>query len=423
MPIQQVGTVDELIEVLLNHSDDRAEFIVKHILPILRQLPQQFFLQSAADNRDPLERLDPFLYTVPYAYFLVARCNVERPDVTNLLTYILEFLRSFDPNHIRLVPEKFLQIAQGLCRIANLYGNNIISIKPLTHALQKYSPSANHLTNLHQFLIKECLLTKCYRQALPILDNDITEIETSVISAPAIVTSQVQAEAYKKFSLVSLLLHGKIIPLPKYTAPVVLRSIKNQCQAYQDYASAFESLNVKRLRNEFNKCSETFRKDGNFGLVKQTLDAIYRRKIQQLTQTYLTLSLVDIADTIGLEGREAPKVAERYILQMIESREIFATISHSDQGGMVSFHDDPDMYNTSNTIIKLEEQIAKATKVSDRVIQTDRLIGCSREYLVKSKNIASGGVMPGGSHMDDQEFFAGGGGFDNFDADDGGRFY
>ncbi|CAG8843826.1 26754_t:CDS:2, partial [Racocetra persica] len=86
---------------------------------------------------------------------------------------------------------------------------SIISIKPLTHALQKYSPSANHLTNLHQFLIKECLLTKCYRQALPILDNDITEIETSVISAPAIVTSQVQAEAYKKFSLVSLLLHGK----------------------------------------------------------------------------------------------------------------------------------------------------------------------------------------------------------------------
>ncbi|CAG8725325.1 16299_t:CDS:2, partial [Dentiscutata heterogama] len=99
----------------------------------------------------------------------------------------------------------------------------------------------------------------------------------------------------------------------------------------------------------------------------------------------------------------------------IESREIFATISHSDQGGMVSFHDDPDMYNTSNTILKLEEQIANATRVSDRVIQTDRLIGCSREYLIKSKNIASGGVMPGGSHMDDQEFFAGGGGFDNFD--------
>ncbi|KAF0460716.1 COP9 signalosome complex subunit 3 [Gigaspora margarita] len=458
MPIQQVGTVDELIEALLNHSDDRAEFIVKHIFPILRQLPQQFFLQNTADNRDPLERLDPTHYTVPYAYFLVARCNVERPDVANLLTYILEFLRSFDPTHIRLVPEKFLQVAQGLCRIASLYGNNIISIKPLTHALQKYSPSANHLTNLHQFFIKECLLTKCYRQALPILDNDITEIETTgtgisyidhllyhyygamvyiglknytralnflvlVISTPAIVTSQVQAEAYKKFSLVSLLLHGKIIPLPKYTAPVVVRSIKNQCQAYQDYASAFESLNVKRLRNEFNKCSEAFRKDGNFGLVKQTLDAIYRRKIQQLTQTYLTLSLVDIADAIGLEGRDAPKIAERYILQMIESREIFATISHSDQGGMVSFHDDPDMYNTSNTILKLEEQIAKATKVSDRVIQTDRLIGCSREYLVKSKNIASGGVMPGGSHMDDQEFFAGGGGFDNFDPDDSGRFF
>ncbi|CAG8811371.1 12164_t:CDS:2, partial [Dentiscutata erythropus] len=180
MPIQQVGTVDELIEALLNHTEDRAEFIAKHISPILRQLQQQFFLQNTADNRDPLERLDPSLYSVPYAYFLVARCNVERPDVVNLLTYILEFLRSFDPNQIRLTPEKFLQVAQGLCRIANLYGNNIISIKPLTHALQRYSPSANHLTNLHQFFIKECLLTKCYRQALPILDHDITEIDTTV---------------------------------------------------------------------------------------------------------------------------------------------------------------------------------------------------------------------------------------------------
>ena len=52
-------------------------------------------------------------------------------------------------------------------------------------------------------------------------------------------------------------------------------------------------------------------------MAKQTLDAIYRRNIQQLTQTYLTLSLADIADAVGLEGREAPKVAENYVLRMV----------------------------------------------------------------------------------------------------------
>lgn len=243
-----------------------------------------------------------------------------------------------------------------------------------------------------------------------------------MISAPANVTSQIQIEAYKKFTLVSLLLHGKIAQLPKYTANVVFRSVKNQCQAYQDYASAFESLNVKRLRNEFNKWTDAFRKDKNLGLAKQTLDAIYRRNIQQLTQTYLTLSLADIADAVGLEGHDAPKMAESYVLRMIESREIFATISHSHQNGMVSFHDNPDRYDTSLTITQLEEQINKATTVSERVIKTDRIVGCSKEYLQKSQHILAGGAIPGGlGPGDDPDFLGGGGGYENF-IDDGKYF-
>lgn len=50
---------------------------------------------------------------------------------------------------------------------------------------------------------------------------------------------------------------------------------------------------------------------------------------------------------------------------------------------MVSFHDNPDRYNTSLTITQLEEQINKATTVSERVIKTDRIVGCSKEYLQK----------------------------------------
>lgn len=50
---------------------------------------------------------------------------------------------------------------------------------------------------------------------------------------------------------------------------------------------------------------------------------------------------------------------------------------------MVSFHDNPDRYDTSLTITQLEEQINKATTVSERVIKTDRIVGCSKEYLQK----------------------------------------
>jgi COP9 signalosome complex subunit 3 len=54
--------------------------------------------------------------------------------------------------------------------------------------------------------------------------------------------------------------------------------------------------------------------DNNLGLAKQALASLYKRNIQRLTQTYLTLSLQDIADTVRLNG---PKEAELHILQMV----------------------------------------------------------------------------------------------------------
>lgn len=56
--------------------------------------------------------------------------------------------------------------------------------------------------------------------------------------------------------------------------------------------------------------------DSNLGLVKQVLSSLYKRNIQRLTQTYLTLSLQDIANTVQLE---TAKQAELHVLQMVVS--------------------------------------------------------------------------------------------------------
>jgi len=52
--------------------------------------------------------------------------------------------------------------------------------------------------------------------------------------------------------------------------------------------------------------------DGNAGLVKQALAARQMRQTQRLTQTYLTLSLADIATHVGLPS---PQEAEQHILR------------------------------------------------------------------------------------------------------------
>jgi len=54
--------------------------------------------------------------------------------------------------------------------------------------------------------------------------------------------------------------------------------------------------------------------DNNLGLAKQVIESLHKRNIQRLTQTYLTLSLQDIADTVQLDGQ---KEAELRILQMV----------------------------------------------------------------------------------------------------------
>lgn len=50
------------------------------------------------------------------------------------------------------------------------------------------------------------------------------------------------------------------------------------------------------------------------GLVKQAVASMYKRNIQRLTQTYLTLSLQDIATTVHLNSA---KEAEMHVLQMV----------------------------------------------------------------------------------------------------------
>lgn len=45
---------------------------------------------------------------------------------------------------------------------------------------------------------------------------------------------------------------------------------------------------------------------------------MYKRNIQRLTQTYLTLSLQDIANTVQLNS---PKEAEMHVLQMVVSED------------------------------------------------------------------------------------------------------
>lgn len=74
--------------------------------------------------------------------------------------------------------------------------------------------------------------------------------------------SHIMLEAYKKYILVSLILHGKVQPLPKYTSQIVGRFIKVRTSRTQRYLnhSTFVSdglklvLTVIRTKKLLKKC-------------------------------------------------------------------------------------------------------------------------------------------------------------------------
>lgn len=191
--------------------------------------------------------------------------------------------------------------------------------------------------------------------------------------------SHIMLEAYKKYILVSLILHGKVQQLPKYTSQIVGRFIKPLSNAYHELAQVYASNNPSELRAVVSRHGETFTRDNNSGLVKQCLSSLYKKNIQRLTKTFLTLSLQDMASRVQLSGAQE---AEKYVLHMIEDGEIYASINQKD--GMVCFHDNPEKYNNPAMLHKIDQEMLKCIEVDEKLKSMDQEITVNPQFVQKS---------------------------------------
>eukprot|EP00850_Spirogloea_muscicola_P004395 SM000019S04939 [mRNA] locus=s19:148565:150122:+ [translate_table: standard] len=197
-------------------------------------------------------------------------------------------------------------------------------------------------------------------------------------TTPAIVLNAIAVAAYKKYVLVSLLASGQVPQFPKYTPPVVQRNLKSCAQDYVDIMAVYGTRSIGDLERCVAGHEDVLRRDNNLGLAKQVVASLYKRNIQRLTQTYLTLSLADIAATVQLPG---PKEAELHILRMIEDGEIFATLNEKD--GMVQFLEDPEQYTSPEVTDRLDANIKNMIEVAWKIEVMDEQISCDHAYLSK----------------------------------------
>lgn len=349
------------------------------------------------------------------AKFLLPNSNGNNPDAHKVLfSQVQEFIIGCNGEQVRFAPDMYAELCHLFTQSLMELKTPLRGIDLLRCAIRKIRLFESQLTSIHADLCLLCLVSKCFKPALEFLDVDITSISQEggqfdskyfllyyyyggmiytvlknydralyffevCVTTPAMAVSYIMLEAYKKYILISLILHGKVLSLPRYTSQVINRYIKPLSQQYQELATSYQVNSCEEVQNIITKYQQVFVRDHNLGLVKQVLAFLYKKNIQRLTKTFLTLSLSDVASRVQLSG---PADAEKYILSMIEDGEIFATINQKD--GMVVFHDDPEKYNSPQMLANFEREMAACTKLDKRVLEMEEEVVLAPQYVRKT---------------------------------------
>ena len=261
----------------------------------------------------------------------------------------------------------------------------MMGVSVLVTAAEKVRNSPEHLTSVHANALQLALVAKLFKPVLGLLHQRVLHVTKELMqprdfllyfyyggmclaavkemskalemfqlgfTMPCQALNEIMVELHKKYVLVSLIVHGEVQPLPKYTANLVQRLIKNCCSEYNEIATACGTHEVSEVQLAVEKHKAVLQRDNNYGLAKQALEAVYSRNIQRLTQTFVTLSLTDIGEQVKLGGAEK---AKKRVLEMIERDMIVATID--EQMGMVSFDTEPDKTSSQQLLLRLTAQI------------------------------------------------------------------
>ncbi|XP_068303732.1 COP9 signalosome complex subunit 3 isoform X2 [Pyrus communis] len=353
---------------------------IPHLHALLKQAQESLYAESTR-LLPVLDQLDPAKHSLGYLYILEACSSgsISKEQASALVLPIARFINSCAAEQIRLQPDKFISVCKRFKDQVMLLEAPLRGVAPMLTAIRKIQASSEHLTSLHPEFLLLCLLSKSYKAGYSILDEDIFEVDQPRDLFLYCYYGGMICIGQKRFRKALELLHNFSTSLPKYTSSVAQRNLKNFSQPYIELANCYVSGKIVDLEALVDKYREKYENDNNLGLVKQVISSMYKRNIQRLTQTYLTLSLQDIANSVQLNSA---KEAEMHVLRMIEDGEIFATINQKD--GMVRFLEDPEQYKTCHMIEHIDSSIQRIMALSRKLTAIDENISTDPLFMSKT---------------------------------------
>lgn len=376
-----------------------------------------------------LETLDIQQHSLGVLAVLTARLqNTSISDWDDLFNRIAIFILECNGEQIRYSANNFAELCHLFTDQLIQRNTPIVGIPALLKAITKIQLNETSLTSVHSDVCKLCLASKCFSPAVNNLLNidyvDIAKEATqdpkyillffyyggmiftalkkyeralyyyeACVTIPTLAVSHVMLEAYKKFLLVTLIVHGDktkdLTSLPKYTSPVINKYLKPLCASYQELVVAYYSNQTAELENVISKYSDVFETDGNSGLVAQAAASQTKSNIKRLTKTFVTLSLEDVAAKVGLN---TSKEAEDRIVAMIQEGSIHARISQKD--GMVQFDANPEKFDSVKMLSILEDNVNACIHLNNQISQMEEEIILSPSYIKKSSSGVGGSTAP-----------------------------
>ncbi|KAM7536502.1 hypothetical protein Aperf_G00000083032 [Anoplocephala perfoliata] len=327
-------------------------------------------------------------------FWTLAKLTAYSTVDSQFCTEIQTFFEAANPDHLQLTKRTVRKIGNLLTKKLVAQSSAIRGIPILRVAINQMQKNSKYLTSLHVNICQLALYAKNFSPVIAILNEDILDVDpdkrafctkdimlffyyggmiyaavkmwerscnflTLACTIPTSSMSTIAFSAAKKLIVVSLIHKGEF----NWSDCPVFRRIKDQTEAYKSLEVAFMSSNTSDLQAVIEENKSVYVADNNFGLVKQLVDCHMKYRIQNLTRSFISLSMNDFVSMAHLESADA---AELKLVEMAASKSIFVKIDQ--KSGCIRFLANPKSYESPEVLSKLIQKM-KDTMAFDKVLR------------------------------------------------------
>ncbi|POS87436.1 hypothetical protein EPUL_000243 [Erysiphe pulchra] len=302
---------------------------------------------------------------------------------SNHLQFVRLVMESQNYNAMTPLLDKFILHVPDSNKIPDQKHLCAMSLSPSTYITPSsgLTKKLNYLEILEYFIFcgMACLGTRKWRSALRHFECAITYPVRDAVSKPMV-------EAYKKWVLTGVILHGKLLVLPKITSSIAAKAYHTLARPYENLARTFENDTASKLKSEAKLGEQLWATDCNSGIVNEVLASYQKFQILYLANIYCKLSLPEIHSqtTCARPCSENLSVidTERLVLSMISQGELSATMSTiSPNYSILTFSLNGPALSEQQVQQELAATKSRIQYISREIKLTDRNLTHNKDYI------------------------------------------